>query len=86
MTNAPIKLPKICEDMKKAQKMPLKIPLLSEFAHSEMYLPWATQSMAAPNPFIAAAVKIINVRIGLFIELVLRSGLYEISATMNAPM
>ena len=66
--------------------MPLKIPLLSEFAHKDMYLPWATQSMAAPNPFIAAAANIMNVRIGLLIELILVSGLYEISETMNAAM
>ena len=43
--------------MKKAQKIPLYYPLFSLLAHIEIYFPCATQRIDAPNPLIAAAIR-----------------------------
>ena len=55
-----MKLPNTYEDIKKAQKIPLNMPLFYSFAQSEMYLPWPTQRIAAPKPLIAAAIRIMT--------------------------
>ena len=56
--NAPIKLPITYDPIKKVQNMLMNSPLFESFAHSDIYLPCATQRILAPNPQIAAPTKV----------------------------
>jgi len=56
----------ICVDMKKAQKIELKVPLFVSFAIRERYLPYATHNIDAPNPLIAADSRMANLIKPLF--------------------
>lgn len=52
---APASAPKIIHDISMAQKILLYVPLFLSVAILEMYLPWATQIIAPPKPFMQEA-------------------------------
>ena len=54
MTNAAIRFPITCEDIRNAQKKLLKNPEFSFYAQFEIYFPSATQRILAPKPHKAA--------------------------------
>jgi len=58
MTKAAMRLPITCEAIRNAQKKLLKNPELAFWAQFEMYLPYPTHRIAAPNPQIAADTRI----------------------------
>ena len=54
-----MRFPIIPDNIRKHQNILLNWPLFFSVAHSDKYLPSATQSIAAPKPLIAAANNII---------------------------